>query len=269
MLYKYCKEIGFDILENCRLKYNKIDDFNDPFEIVFGIDDFTAPNNITKEFRKNPDIIKLWTQELEKQNISFNKTSPEDILEKFIQYIINDFENAKEGVRRDFNNKFGIICFSESPVIIQMWSHYSENHQGIVVGIDENMIADEKDKIHLHNVHYQEKMTLFQVSGIRKRIDQNALKCFHETIRRKQTDWSYEKEVRIYLDLDENDKDRDSYFKKIPASSIREIYLGLGTNETSVSKAKNYKQKEEYKHLKLYRMNRHKSEYKLVPKEIL
>ena len=50
MLYKYCTTGGFDILLNSRLKAARIEDFNDPFELVFGVNKDNALDTIRKEY---------------------------------------------------------------------------------------------------------------------------------------------------------------------------------------------------------------------------
>jgi hypothetical protein len=125
-----------------------------------------------------------------------------------------------------------------------------------------------KDKEALVTVCYRDKMVLFPVNGTPERLDQNATKYIPEVVGRKQSNWSYEKEIRIYTNLDEKDIDGNYYFNKIPDSSIKEIYLGLRLDETTKLIAEWIKQREEYKHLKIYKMGKHESAYKLKPQEI-
>jgi len=266
MLYKYCKTDGFDILANCRLRLNRIENFNDPFELVFGIDEDTAPSNIKKEYEENPNIRKTMVDTLDDQNISYDKSSPEDILDKFIKFQTKDFKGVIKIVWDDWNEKMGIACFSESPGVIQMWAHYTDNHKGIVVGIDESEFVKNRDD--LFTVRYRDEMVLFPVTGVPEILDQHVKKYIPEVVRRKESNWSYEKEIRIYTDLDEKDKDDNYYYKKIPASSIKEIYLGLRSDETTKLIAECIKKREEYKHLKIYKMSKHEGAYKLKPQEI-
>lgn len=265
MLYIYCKSDGFDILKNCRLRLNRFENFNDPFELVFGIDEDTASSNIKRDYEEAPNIINAWAQTLDDQHISYDKSSTEDILEKFAKFQINDFDRVREIIWAGWNEKMGIACFSESPDIIQMWAHYTENHRGIVIGIEESEFV--KDKEALVTVCYRDNMVLFPITGIPERLDQNTIKFIPEVVGRKESNWSYEKEIRIYIRLDEKDADGNYYFK-IPASSIKEIYLGLRSDETTKLIADCIKQREEYKHLKIYKMRKHKSAYKLEPEEI-
>jgi hypothetical protein len=265
MLYKYCKTDGFDILNNSRLRLSKIENFNDPFELVFGIDEDSAPINIKNEYEENPNIISVWIQTLTGQNITYDKASQADILQKFIKFQINDFKRVLKILWENWSQKMGIICLSEAMDVIQMWAHYTENHKGIVVGIEEREFV--KDKEAIVTLCYRDKMVLFPITGNLERLDQYATKYIPEVVGRKESNWSYEKEVRFYANLDEKDVDGNYYFK-IPTSAIKEIYLGLRSDDTTKLIAACIKEKEEYKHLKIYKMIKHESAYKLTPQEI-
>lgn len=260
MLYKYCKTDGFDILLQSRLKATRIEKFNDPFELVFGVDKDTALENIKREFKEDTGLSKKWESLLADQKIQFDKNTPEDIVEKVTHFQIKDFAKIAKEIRKYWNEKMGIVCLSELPDVIQMWAHYTENHRGIVVGIEESEFV--KDKEALVTVCYRDKMVLFPITAIPENLNQYE-KYFLDVIRRKESNWNYEKEVRLYVTLDEKD---DHYI--MPASSIKEIYLGLRSHETTEIIAKSIKQRDEYNHLKIYKMDRHGSAYKLVPKEL-
>ena len=73
MIYKYCKADGYDILNNYRLRFSKLDSFNDPFELMIGINEDTAHNNIKKEYEQFPDIIKQWALTLDSEGIPYDK----------------------------------------------------------------------------------------------------------------------------------------------------------------------------------------------------
>ncbi len=265
MLYKYCNTNGFDILNNSRLRLARIDSFNDPFELLFGIDEDSAPINIEKEYEENPNIINLWMQILTDQNITYDEASPADILKKFVKFQIGDFKRVLKILWENWNQKMGIVCLSESMDVIQMWAHYTDNHKGIVVGLEEGEFV--KDKEAIVTVCYRDKMILFPVTGNLDRLDQYVAKYIPEVVGRKETNWSYEKEIRLYGTLDEKEAD-GHYYINIPGSSIKEIYLGIRSDETTELIAACIKKREEYKHLKIYKMTKHESTYKLIPQEI-
>ena len=264
MLYKYCTADGFDILLQSRLKAARIEDFNDPFELVFGVDQDTALENIKREFEENPELTRAWLRLLDDQKIQYYKSSPEDIAEKATLFQIRDFGRVANEIRKNWNEKMGIVCLSESPDVIQMWAHYAENHKGIVLGIEESDFME--DKSALVEVNYRHEMVCLPITATPEKLNQYD-KYILDVIRRKESNWIYEKEIRLYVNLDEKDSDGNYYFK-IPASSIKEIYLGLRSHETAELIAKSIKQRDEYNHLRIYKMGRHESAYKLKPQEI-
>lgn len=264
MIYKYCTTDGFDILLKARLKVARIENFNDPFELVFGVDEESAFDNIKKENESNKNIINDWQYLLDDQKIEYDKNSIEDIIEKVTQFQIKDFKKSILSIREYWNEKMGVVCLSESPNIIQMWAHYADNHRGIVTALDENQFV--KDRMALVKVCYRDEMVLLPVTATPEKLEQYD-KYIDDVIRRKESNWRYEKEVRFYANLNEKDKDGYYYFD-IPQSSITEIYLGLMSPETTEIIAKSIKQRKEYNHLRIYKMDRHESAFKLVPKEL-
>lgn len=268
MIYKYCTTDGFDILLKARLRVSKIENFNDPFELVFGVDEGNALNNIKKEYESDRNYIKVWQSILDGQKIEYDKNSIEDIIEKITQFQINDLKKSIQFLRENWNARIGIVCLSESPDIIQMWSHYADNHRGIVIAFDETQIV--KDPRELVKVHCRDRMVLLPVPATPDKLGQYAEyyeKYIDDVLRSKESKWVYENEVRLYANLNEKDKDGYYYFD-IPQSSITEIYLGIRSPETSEIIAKSIKQSKEYHHLKIYKMDRHESDFKLVPREI-
>lgn len=158
----------------------------------------------------------------------------------------------------------GIVCLSESADILQMWAHYADNHSGIVIGLDESQFI--KDKMALVKVCYQDGMVLFPVTAKPAKLEQYE-KYFDDVLTRKETNWKYEKEVRFYAELNEENTDGNYYFS-IPPSSITEVYLGFRADKTTVINAKSIKQRKEFNHLRIYRMDKHESSFKLVPIEL-
>jgi hypothetical protein len=264
MLYKYCTIKGFDILLNCRLKAGRVENFNDPFELLLGIDGNTVLSNNQEEYSKNPGIINRMIHILNDQKIIFDKESMEDILNKFSEYQIQGFIKAIEKIREGWNNNMGIVCFSKSNDIIQMWAHYTENHHGIVIGFDENEFLE--DKKFLVNICYDDSMVCLPVTGNYEKLNQYE-KYFSDVVSRKESKWVYEEEVRLYVRLDEKDED-GNYYVSIPASSIKSVYLGLRSDGMTKFVLESFKQREEYRHLKIYKMVKHDTAFKLKPEEI-
>lgn len=264
MLYKYCKTDGFDILLKARLLASRLENINDPFELVFGVDRDDASESIRKELEEDQNLTRAWFHILDEQKISYDKNYLDDIVDKLTQFQIADFERAAQKIWMLWKENMGIVCLSKSADIIQMWAHYTDNHKGIVVGLDENEFI--QDKMQLVKVCYQDDMALLPVTAVPEKAKQYE-KYFADVIRRKERMWLYEKEVRLYLDLEEKNTN-GNYYVNIPPASITELYLGLRAEETTEIIAKSIKERKEYAHLKIYRMEKHEKVFKLLARKL-
>jgi hypothetical protein len=265
MLYKYCNTNGFDILKNSRLRLSRINSFNDPFELMLRVDEYNTFINTNKEYKENPNIINDWVDTLSIHEITFNEASPEDILKKFNKFRIDCYNRHLKTIRDGWNKTTGITCLSESMDVIQMWAHYTDNHKGIVVGIEECEFLEDQEAI--VTVCYRDKPVLLSVADRIEENEEYGTAYFHEVLGRKETNWSYEKEIRLFGELNEEEAD-GYYYTDIPSSSIKEIYLGLRSDSKTELIASDIKNRDEYKHLKIFKMTKDKDVYKLTPKEI-
>ena len=265
MLYRYCKTDGFDIVTNSRLRLSRIDCLNDPFELAFGIDEDTAYSNIKNEYEEDPNLLNMWRSVIDKEGIVHDGTSPADILAKFTEFQINDFRRFHQILCKHWYNTMGIACMSEAMDVIQMWAHYTDNHKGIVVGLEESEFVRDREAV--VTVCYRDKMVMLPVSGHPARLDEYAINCFREVVARKETRWGYEKEIRLYGTLQKQDPD-GNYYLALPKSAIKEVYLGLRSDDTTRVLAECIKQRDEYRHLRIFKMHRHEKAFKLEPYEL-
>lgn len=261
MLYKYCNPKGIDILLNRRLKASKIQDLNDPFELVFGIDGETSFQKLTEEYKANPKIIRFWKKVLRSEEISFNQNNVMGIIEKFADFQTSDLNRVAREIHQDFQASMGIVCLTEQPAVIQMWAHYTENHTGIVVGVDEALFV--KNPEALVKVQYREDMILLPVTGDARKF--SGYKAhFLGLLGRKEKLWAYENEVRLYLRFKNKNED-GNYYSAIPPEAIREVYLGINSSDTLLQEVKDLSLNSDMNHLKIFKMTKHKTKYKLNP----
>ncbi|MBU0903419.1 MAG: DUF2971 domain-containing protein [Gammaproteobacteria bacterium] len=111
-LYKYCSTSTetqlsrtLDTLSG-RVYFPTPSKFNDPFEL-------SAKVNIST----SPLLDQLSTREKEEVQRIFRLRTP-------------------EAVSEEWRGKIGILCLTEDPLNILMWSHYAHNHTGICIGFD-------------------------------------------------------------------------------------------------------------------------------------
>lgn len=260
MIYRYCTPAGFDIPLNLRLKASQIFEFNDPFELAFDVQTETAKANIQKDFEERPDLLADWKVTLTEQKIPFQENSNEDVIQKVADFQISDLRRVVELIRNGWNDKVGVTCFSRAFDIIQMWAHYADNHKGIVIGIDENVLTSKSEE--LFNIEYENEFTRIPVFA----NPENIALCepyIKQALHRKEKRWHYEEEVRFYINLDEKSSDGRFYID-ITADAVKEIYLGLRVHETTEIIAKEIVNRPEFRHLKLFKMRMLSDEYKLV-----
>ncbi|WP_027148926.1 DUF2971 domain-containing protein [Methylobacter tundripaludum] len=264
MIYRYCTPAGFDILLNLRLKASQISEFNDPFELALGVQIKTAEANIQKDFEERPDLLADWKVTMREQKISFQEDSIEDIIQKVAAFQISDLRRVAELIRNEWNDKLGVACFSRDFDIIQMWAHYADDHKGIIIGIDEKVLTSKSEE--LFDIEYKNELTRIPVFANPENIPLYE-PYIKQALHRKEEKWSYEKEVRVYIDLDKKSPDGRFYIG-ITADAVKEIYLGLRVHETTEIIAKEIVNRPKFRHLKLFKMSMHSDEYKLVRTKI-
>ena len=107
MLYRYCRTDGFDIINNSRLRLSRIDRLNDPFELVYAIDEDSAYLNLKNEYTQDPTIITIWRATLDDQGILYDAALSEDILVKFTEFQIADFRRVRDNSQRNLESEHG------------------------------------------------------------------------------------------------------------------------------------------------------------------
>ena len=105
-----------------------------------------------------------------------------------------------------------------------MWSHYADDHKGVVIGFDPAKLASKWLR-----VQYQDERVdiPFGLSGTSP--------DFHDAVARvistKHTQWQYEHEHRCLLRLDrckkQNIKGKDMHFIALRGGCVKEIVLGV------------------------------------------
>lgn len=167
LLYKIygVTDYSVDGLEKGELFASQPANFNDPFDSHFqllnlekGINLDKLDSKIPKEFLKDKDeLSKMLTRQQYMQDVFFRNT--------------------------------GIICLSEKPNHIPMWSYYGQEHQGFMIGFQPKKLAISGDGPFPMN--YQEKFGPIPVSKYGIDI------AVHIQMNLKNMDWKHESEWRI------------------------------------------------------------------------
>ncbi|WP_313591913.1 DUF2971 domain-containing protein [Agrobacterium cavarae] len=216
LVYKYLSpERVTDVLENQTVRFMRLLDTNDSFEVRATFRRFAGPRfvklmeDFVTEKTTEAHVDKALARKLDEIGLSSMPPIMAKVLfkEKFGKdlsaYMKDEMKarlpalsaalNALQ-TPEDFLNELGssLLCFSlsETYTSAPMWAHYAVNHTGFVL---------EFDTAHpwFRNISDKQKSLLRQVKYVDGQLDE-ALDDPHAAFGSKTADWAYEKEWRVY-----------------------------------------------------------------------
>ena len=178
-----------EFFDNFLLRATPVYDLNDPFEGAVTFDHIKEENDILNKF--------------------FNITEEQS-------YLLDDFLGSTQMDLHDF----GIISLTEDPLNPIMWSHYADNHKGLVIQLDvtnsffdgaNGNIKFKEDIFGLvsdipKSVRYSRHRKLFLFPeeiypNKNKKYEFPHKKLYQHLMYTKSNDWMYEKEYRTIVEL--------------------------------------------------------------------
>lgn len=184
-IFKYCSfEIGELIISSQLLKFSNPGDFNDPFDCDINLLKFDFKKS-NKEVQK--DINQL------KENIS--KEYGRDMSAELDKLFEEKLEDIYKKSQIDKINRSSICCFSKVFDNTTMWSHYSDNHNGICLVFD----IENKDPFVDYGFHKFTNGPVnyddFEVMNYLENKKAGMINLFLS----KSKDWKYEEEYRFVI----------------------------------------------------------------------
>ena len=155
-------------------------------------------------------------------------------IKKKREIFILDRTKINNKLREEIYEKsfYRVCCFSATKLNILMWSHYTENHQGIClcfkthkIGNGHFLMLDSKQQV-LFPVEYV-KQKPKKVNLLYKVQDKGLLDFFMK----KYQDWGYENEYRILIKKDEFEQ---GYTKKFRKEDLEGVIFGLNTKPEKI-----------------------------------
>jgi hypothetical protein len=136
-----------------------------------------------------------------------------------------DHAQAFEGFKVEMARRFGVLCFSEDKADVLQWAHYADRHKGICLGFD---ISGGEEK--LGRVQYVAERIPFPES-----LDEAFAWKLLST---KSETWKYEKEWRMFLQLNEGIWNQSArrvlYFADFGSALVlREVILGAANRNAA------------------------------------
>jgi hypothetical protein len=186
-LYKYVRPARVDVLQDLKIRYTQVAALNDPFEclpaiIQAGREWYLQQFSARVELQLRRQAI---TSESKRQQ--YRRAKRKEFSNFYKCYTDEKWlVSQSEYVQRMVNEVQGCLSLSATAKNILMWSHYSEDHKGFVIGF-----------------HAQHEYFGKRVGGVvysDKRPVHNPLQAEHSgaIFYTKSTDWSYEQEYRKF-----------------------------------------------------------------------
>lgn len=219
-------------------------DFNDPFDmsahVVF---DGSGPQKRAALTTKFKEMTLPTTWKKRNQRINELLTKPEETL----QYIRSVFRKALQ--------EAGVCCFTTDPTNLLMWSHYADNHKGLVLEFDP---AQDPDVLTGPvKVSYSDDYPVINWLNDTK-------SQLQKTMLQKAKVWEYEKEWRL---IHPDGSRTHQCFKHAGLTAVV-----MGCRVTEATKAKLHELLDErercgYPAVRLYQAEMHGTRYEIVLQE--
>lgn len=245
LLYKYLPIDRKSVLENGLIRFTQPSCFNDPFEALPNVEQFLSGELVSVLFKYllNDELFNALVENIRNKNkINSLRELRNSLLSKnsdelntfFKRLTIGDAsENPTESMKEFWNNQVGILSLSEEDDNLTMWSHYSNKHEGFIIGFnpEKNITDNKKCMIKLRKVSYsclRPSLILFEFGKDKKTMHRQWINDFLFT---KSIHWSYENEWRQvnYLktaDFKPEKEEDDNYLFKYNRDSIEEMIFG-------------------------------------------
>ncbi|MHC4555755.1 MAG: DUF2971 domain-containing protein [Planctomycetota bacterium] len=173
------------------------------------------------------------------------------------------------------NKSIGILCLSEVPDNILMWSHYSSNHTGLVFEFDDAHVFFDQRKHEnelrgfVRKVRYSRDRPKLTVFNLSLSDEENRRSWIDDFFWVKSSDWEYEKEWRMIQTFRDwkgiiRDAVQPIYLYPIPIDCIKAIIVGCRTEMEELELLKDLlKSDSKYSHIVLKKALIDEKQYKL------
>ncbi len=205
MLFKYFNYTrALEILKSRAIRLTQPSDFNDPFELhpefqLMSQEDIAELPPALDEHGNAIPGARLLTPEALSRMFAAIAPHLARMAPIHQQHPGATFSLDNNSVGRDYYDQhFGILSLTETPDNLLMWSHYGDEHRGVVFGFDETHAFFQGAEIvaglsRLNTVEYSQKRPVLSPST------RDNPKVFL----RKSTEWAYEREWRLIRPLGE------------------------------------------------------------------
>lgn len=150
-------------LENCTIKFTKLDLYNDPFETKFQYRHRFNHQESRNNFLKN---------------FGYNETKPDKI----------------QCIASEHFDSMMVTCFSLTPSEPLMWSHYADEHKGVCYCFNKLTVFNQYRSGDIRYSSHLPTLDYFEGSSSVEHLKPQ----FDDIILTKSDNWSHEKEYRFF-----------------------------------------------------------------------
>lgn len=272
-VYKYCGAYGIAILKSLELKVTPPNQFNDPFEFTPRMI-CSDPQKYARRVLKNKaNLKKLYAMTVSEGLFtgSFREFREKAELERseMEKHIALGVPSVVANVQKEHldhvSAKYGVLCMSERCDSILMWSHYADNHKGIVIGFDDSAKVFRQDK-GLLPVNYIKERVVYDANWKPGSVAMTQYET--KVVFSKSYDWTYEAELRQLFSLSNLHTkaigtESKGYFLPFPATAILSVILGLRCPKSTESSIRSLLTQPHLSHIKLSRAVLHDTDFSL------
>ncbi|ARU47221.1 DUF2971 domain-containing protein [Sulfurospirillum diekertiae] len=234
LLYKYRNfgEYTNNIIKNSSLYLSPIKQFNDPFDSSLSYHQYYTRSAMLKYWK---DSVKIHKEEA--LSLGYRK---DYIHQAMKPYSKNEaFVEQHNRIRQNARDKMGVLSLSRTSTSILMWSHYANNHKGLVFGFEPKAKDSKSCLAKPMKVDYEITYDLLSYvanSEIRQ-------KQYIKELLTKFKDWSYEKEYRV---VELNFQGEKPFYK----DELKTIIFGLKANQKDIDAMIRLCQENDFSHVK-------------------
>lgn len=164
------------------------------------------------------------------QNIENSRLKVATIMDLNDPFEVLAYSSPDRDIRRHIDRfkenaarQFGFICFSTSFTSPVQWGHYANKHRGICLGFDIPVDS-------LHDIEYRSGRIEFDFLKYVDMDKKERLTTMRKLLQVKHSQWRYEKETRLILNLDESTSEGGLYFKDFESiGELKQIIVGCNS----------------------------------------
>jgi hypothetical protein len=228
LLYKYASaKGGINILRERQLKVTRPRDFNDPFEFSPRLVGSITPEDVRSHFL-DPKWVAGQECAASLRGESFPLPFPSLAQsEEAVKVLADNYNRDAASILREHleevSKEFGVACLSRDSENTLMWSHYANQHRGIVIGLDETKLQGSWWPV----IYQRERVGIKATTVVLDFDKEMGAKAIFE---RKGCVWRHENEVRAIYPLEKLPKvfisEEEESVLEIPEDAIIVVKLG-------------------------------------------